>query len=503
MRNRGELSDPETIRALQRRSLSHFAAACFRELNRGTSLEPNWHHLLIASKLEACLRGECRRLIINLPPRHLKSLFASVALPAYGLGLDPSVEIVSVSYAQELAEAISRDCRQVMGSHWYRKLFPKTRISAQRDSVGEFMTTAGGSRIATSVGGTLTGRGGDVIILDDPLKPSEAISDIQRAKVNDWFGRTLYSRLNHQKSGVIILVMQRLHQDDLVGHVLEQEDWEVVSLPAIAEEEERHVFFSLGKEMQKIRRAGELLQPGRQDIEALARIRATIGEYDFSAQYQQAPVPLGGAMVKEAWLQTYDQAPEKFELIIQSWDTANKDTELSDYSVCTTWGLLKGRMFLLHVLRRRLNYPDLKRAVQAQATQHGAKAILIEDRASGTQLIQDLQRDGLNMIHPQNPEGDKAMRLHVQTCWFEGGNVLLPKAAAWLADYRKELLSFPKAKHDDQVDSTTQALAWAARPRNSGGIYIVNSPEREQFHRHLEEYVGRHPGPGLRGLGYW
>lgn len=451
----------------------------------------------MASRLEACLRGERRRLIINVPPRHLKSLFASVALPAFWLGHDPTARIVCVSYAQELAEGLSRDCRQVMGSAWYRGLFPNTRISTQRDAVGEFMTTAGGARLTTSVGGTLTGRGGDVIILDDPLKPTEAISDAQRTRVNEWFGRTLYSRLNHQKTGVIILVMQRLHQDDLVGHVQEQEPWEVLSLPAIAEEEEHHRFRYLGKEMGKVRRAGELLQPRRQDVEALARIRATIGEYDFSAQYQQAPVPLGGAMVRESWLQTYETPPEKFEQVIQSWDTANKDTELSDFSVCTTWGLLKGQMFLLHVLRLRLNYPDLKRAVQEQAQAHRATAILIEDRASGTQLIQDLRREGLNLIHAQNPEGDKAMRLHVQTGWFEAANVLLPKAAPWLVDYRRELLAFPKTKHDDQVDSTTQALAWVSKPIRKWEIRVASTPESLEFHRQMDSFMGRMGEPSL------
>ena len=395
-----------------------------------------------------------------------------------------------VSFAQGLASDLALDCRKVMGSAWYRQVFPGTRVSSKRDAIEEFMTTAGGGRRAPAGGGTRTGLGGDVIILDDPLKPDEAVSEAQRGKVNEWFGRTLYSRLNHQRTGVIILVMQRLHLDDLVGHVQELEDWEVLSLPTVAEEEERHPIHSFGETFLHVRRPGELLHPALQDREALERIRASIGEYDFSAQYLQAPVPLGGGMVKEAWLRTYEARPPVFEQVIQSWDTANKDTAFSDYSVCTTWGLLKGAMHLIEVFRARLNYPDLRRAVQAQAERHRATAILIEDRASGTQLIQDLRQAGMTKIHAQNPEGDKAMRLHVQTSWFDAGKVLLPKAAPWLADYRKELLAFPRGKHDDQVDATTQALAWAAKARFSMGVRVGSDPALARLHRDLDQYLG-------------
>jgi len=320
-----------------------------------------------------------------------------------------------------------------------------------------------------------------------------------RNYVNEWFGRTLYSRLNDQKTGVIILVMQRLHTDDLVGHLVEQGGWELLNLPAIAVEEERHLIRSLGKVFEYVRHPGDLLQPSRQGHEELAGVRATMGEYDFSAQFQQSPVPMGGAIVKEAWLKVFDETPGTFEEIVQSWDTANKDTELSDYSVCTTWGLLMNRMYLLHVLRKRLNYPDLKRAVQEQARLYKATAILIEDRASGTQLIQDLRRDGFNKIHARSPEGDKATRLYVRTPWFEGGNVLLPKEASWLADYKNELLAFPKAKHDDQVDATTQALAWADEPRTYGGILLRVCPQKERFHRELDAFMGSMGTPSFPG----
>ena len=442
-----ELSDlltEQELQALMREDLYQFAVQCFLELHPGHPFLPNWHHEVIASKLEACFRGECRRLIINIPPRHLKSLFASVALPAFWLGRRPADRVVCVSYAQNLAEELAGDCRKVMGAGWYQQLFPATRISRRRDAAAEFKTTLGGSRLATSVGGVLTGRGGNVVIIDDPLKPSEALSDVQRAHVNNWFKQTLYSRLDDQKTGVIIIVMQRLHLDDLAGHVQELDEWEVLSLPAIAEEEERHEICSLGQRTVHIRKPGEFLHENRQDQEVLTRIRANTNEYEFAAQYQQSPVPLGGGMVKSDWWTFYDEAPRAWDRIIQSWDTACKASEGSDFSVGTTWGKKGGDLYLLDVYRRQVDYPDLKRAVKEQAAKHKADIILIEDKASGTALIQDLPREKVRGIKGVQPEGDKMTRLNTHLTWFEGGHVRLPRQAPWLADYRKELEQFPK-----------------------------------------------------------
>src|SRR6266852_1188945 len=231
----------------------------------------------------------------------------------------------------------------------------------------------------------------------------EALSESRRKAVNEWYDHTLLSRLNDKQRGCIIIIMQRLHQDDLVGHVLEQEDWQVLSFAAIAEEDESHQIDSpLGRRLFK-REVGEVLHPEREAAATLEHIRQTIGEYNFSAQYQQNPTPLGGAMVKTGWLQYYEpsERPERFSQTVQSWDTANKATELSDYSVCTTWGAREKRYYLLDVFRQRLNYPDLKRKVQELAKRDRPNKILIEDRASGTQLIQDLKADGVYAVTTQ------------------------------------------------------------------------------------------------------
>ena len=291
-------------RALLRRDLYTFTERSFYELNPTTKFMPNWHLELATAALDACRRGEITRLIINQPPRSLKSHCVSVAFVAFMLGHDPSAQIICASYGQELANKHAMDCRAIMTSAWYQALFPHTRLSPQRQSLQELATTQQGFRLSTSVGGVLTGRGANTIIIDDPLKPDEALSDSQRKAVNDWFDHSLYSRLNDKKNGCIILVMQRLHQDDLVGHVLSLEDWKLIRLPAIAEENETHVIQTSYGTRQFQRRAGEALHPEREPLEVLSHLREAQGEYNFSGQYQQAPAPLGGGMVKAEWFKT-------------------------------------------------------------------------------------------------------------------------------------------------------------------------------------------------------
>jgi hypothetical protein len=376
---------PAEYETLLRQDFNTFATRCFYDLNPQTELAMNWHLEVIAAKLTAVRQGQIRRLIINLPPRHLKSLLASIAFPAWCLGHDPSAQILCVSYAGELADKLVRDCRLIILSPWYRRIF-STRLAPHRQAVQEFLTTRQGYRLATSNGGVLTGRGADIILIDDPLKPEEALSDAQRQAANEWFSHTLYSRLNNKRTGAIVIIMQRLHEDDLVGHVLTQEPWEVVRFPAIAEEDEVHYIETALGPRTFTRQRGEALHPKREPLDTLDHIRRTIGEYNFAGQYQQSPAPLGGGLVKAHWFKRYDgnDRPETFDRIVQSWDTANKATELSDFSVCTTWGVKGKDLFLLAVFRQRLEYPALKRAVREQLCQFGANEVLIEDKASGT-----------------------------------------------------------------------------------------------------------------------
>jgi predicted phage terminase large subunit-like protein len=454
------------VQASLRDDFYSFMLRSFADRNEAASFVTGWHIEVMAARLQAVGEGRARRLIVNIPPRHLKSLAASIALPAWLLGHEPSLAIVNATYAQDLSDAFARDCRALMASQWYRELF-STRLRAARPPLRELVTTKGGFRMATSVGGVLTGRGADVILIDDPLKPADAMSESRRTSANSWFDGTLYSRLNDKARGSIVIVMQRLHEDDLVGHVLQKEGWEILSFPAIAEADESYDIETSAGGETFARKEGEALHPEREPLATLERIRATIGEANFAGQYQQRPAPAGGGMIREAWFPRFSEAERPiFERILQSWDTANKASELADYSVCTTWGLKGPNAYLLNVLRKRLAFPDLIRAAIDEDARFSPEVILIEDRASGTQLVQTLIELGLKHATRCSPEGDKRMRLHAQTAAIENGFVWLPREAPWLAEYLRELTLFPAGRHDDQVDSTTQALAWIrSRPR--------------------------------------
>ncbi|MGH7103679.1 MAG: phage terminase large subunit [Acetobacteraceae bacterium] len=494
------LTLPE-YQALLHQDFCSFLERCFYELNPGARFLANWHIEVMAARLAEVQTGKIRRLIINVPPRHLKSLTASVSLPAWWLGHDPAARVLCVSYAQDLADKHARDCRRIMQSDWYRALF-STRLSAERQAVAEFVTTAQGYRLATSVGGVLTGRGADAIIIDDPLKPEEALSDAERERVNEWFDHTLLSRLDNKRTGAIVLIMQRLHEDDLVGHVRAGGEWNTLALSAIAtDDEEYRLVTPLGPRRIR-RRAGDVLQSEREPLAILEELRRSLGPYHFAGQYQQAPAPLGGGMIKAEWFLSYTESarPAQFDRIVQSWDTANKASDLADYSVCTTWGLKDRHLYLVHVLRRRLDYPNLKRAVIEQARCYRADVVLIEDRASGTQLIQELVAEGLYAVTRYAPSGDKIMRLHAQTAMIENGFVHLPVEAPWLAEYLHEFTTFPKGRHDDQADSTAQALDWVKEDAigPSGGRNMIAWPEPSPWRG--ARVVPRPARPGLAHL---
>ena len=301
-----------------------------------------------------------------------------------------------------------------------------------------------------------------MLIIDDPIKAEDALSDARRSFVNDWFSSTAYSRLDSKRDDVIILIMQRLHLDDLAGYVMQNEPWVHLNLPAIAEVEER---IQIGSKEYHVRRVGDLLHEARENRDVLDRIRARVGGFNFSAQYQQRPVPLQGEIVRWGWFKFYDEAPvrERRDQIVQSWDTASKAEEINDYSVCTTWLVKGNEYYLLGLTRVRVNYPDLKRLVVDHAVRFNASTIIIEDAGSGTALIQDLSRErysGVPKPIPFKPEGSKVTRMNAESAKIESGQVFLPRHADFLEDLRIELLQFPYGRHDDQADSISQFLHW-------------------------------------------
>jgi predicted phage terminase large subunit-like protein len=457
--------DDVLLRSILRLDFTAFIQKVFQTVSPGDPYSGNWHIEAIAHELSMVMRGNNHRLIITMPPRHLKSICTSVALPAFILGHDPTRRIICVSYSQELAIKHANDCRTVMNSDWYRPVFPGTRVDPAKNTETEVMTTQRGFRLSTSVGGTLTGRGGNVIIIDDPIKPVDAMSDTTRERLIQWCGTTLLSRLDDKEHDAIILVMQRLHVGDLAGHFLTQGGWRHLNLPAIATAEER---VEIGPGRYHTRNAGDLLHPAREAMATLDAMKLAMGSATFSAQYQQAPVPPGGNMIKWEWFKRYDPNDLTLDEIVISWDTAMKATELSDYSVGTVWGVKGDFYYLLDLIRVRLDFPELKRkviAVYGHWQQHWQKpTILIEDAGSGTSLIQALYDENIPCVAIR-PEGDKVMRMSAQSAKIEAGAVHLPRSAPWLDDFRSELLAFPLGVHDDQVDSVSQALGWMSRPR--------------------------------------
>jgi predicted phage terminase large subunit-like protein len=377
--------------------------------------------------------------------------------PAFVLGHDPRRRIICVSYSGDLAEKHANDFRAVLEARWYQRLFEHTRIG-QKDSETEIELTDRGFRLATSVGGTLTSRGGDLIIIDDPLKPDDAYSETKRNAANEWFKNTLLSRLDDKRTGAIIIVMQHVHMDDLTGFVTSQSDeWEILNLPAIAENEE---VIAISDTETHRRCVGEALSPEREPLSILENMKLQLGGDAFSAQYQQMPAPPGGAMIKRQWVKRYAELPLQRDrsLILQSWGTASKGGPENDFSVCTTWVICRtGRWHLIDVWRKRVDYPELKAAMRNLASRYAANRVLVEDAGAGTPLVQELLRE-VDGILAVIADRNKITRMSIVSTRFASRLVFLPERASWLADFEAELFAFPGSRHDDQCDSVSQAL---------------------------------------------
>lgn len=483
-------SNEKMLQSVLRTDLSAFIAKSFGTVSPGIEYLPNWHMRAIAHQLERVRRGEIRRLLITMPPRSGKSVSASVAFPAFILGHDPSRRIVCVSYAEELAQKLARDCRAVMETSWYRDLFPGTRLSRTKSAELDFETTARGGRLSTSTGGALTGRGGSLIVIDDAQKPVDAMSEARRATTLDWFRNTLSSRLDDKRSDAIVVVMQRLHVDDLAAHLIETGDWEHLDLQAIATEP---MSIPIGNGQVYERAYDEVLHPEREPREVLDELKATMGTFHFNAQYQQRPVPEEGNLVDIDWFPRYEEppGPEDRGRIVQSWDMAVKDGEQNDFCVGITAHVFRKDIHILDVFREKLDYPGQRKALIKRAKQFGASVTLIENAATGSPLVADLRNmniPGVPTPIAVTPRGSKIERLSVQTHQIEAGDVRLPERAEWLDEFLAEIRSFPVVRHDDQVDALSQLLAWTEREdrhSQSDGlgmpILVRGDPPRDDF----------------------
>lgn len=461
------------LHAILRQNFKSFVIKVFNEVSPSDHYLDNWHIDVICQAITEMIFHKNNRLIVNIPPRYMKSIICSVALPAYLLGLDPKTNIICVSYSDDLASKFANDCRKVIQTAWYNELFPETKLSNYRKAINDFETSVGGGRMATSIGGTLTGRGADWIIIDDPLKPSEAMSDSQREKVNDWYGSTLYSRLNDKVRGKILLIMQRLHQNDLTGYLLESKaDFQHIKLPVIAEHDEEWILNNhiSGKQRVVFRAKGELLHPQRENMDVISDLRKNLGEYGFAGQYQQRPTPLEGGLIKNSWLHFYNHLPDKLTHIVLSWDTAAKTGEHNAYSACVVLGVdANKQIYMLDCFRDRLEFPRL---VQKMSQMHeqmrqkyaGAKIeTLIEDASSGTQAIQQLRMSNPKFkIVPIRAVQDKISRLVGVSSYIENETCLFPAVTGyWWQDFKNELLLFPNSTFKDQCDALSQGIEYA------------------------------------------
>jgi len=442
--------------ALARSSLAAYSALSWPRF------EAAIHHRLIIERLEAVERGEIDRLMLFLPPRHGKSLITSQLYPAWFLGRHPDRSIIAASYGQELALDFGRRVRNFVADPLQAAVFPSCKLATDSSAAHRFNLMAGGAYYAVGAGGPLTGRGADLLLIDDPIKSdAQAYSAIERRSLQSWYETVAYTRL--QPGAAIVLIQTRWHEDDLAGWLLREhadDGWAVLNLPAVAEADEGW------------RREGDAVWPKRFPLTKLAQIRAAIGGAAWQALYQQRPAAAEGAVFKREWWKTYTAAtlPARFEQVVLSLDTAFKAGASNDYSVGLVLGVGATGYFVLDVFRDRVEFPELKRKVEMLAARWNPNAVLIEDKASGQSLIQELRTSSRLPVHPVKVDNDKVTRANAVTPLVEAGRVLLPESAPWLDDFLDEVSSFPAAPHDDQVDAFTQALNYS-REVNPGGVF--------------------------------
>ncbi len=444
--------------------------ACFSSMS-WPRFELAHHHRLIVDKLEAIERGEIDRLMIFMPPRHGKSLIASQLFPAWYLGRHPGQSIIASSYGAELATDFGRRVRNLMSDSLFQSIFPAAKLAGDSTAAHRFSMAKGGNYYAVGAGGPITGRGADLLLIDDPIKGREdANSETYRRQLHEWYESVAYTRL--QPEGAVVIISTRWHMDDLAGWLLREhpeENWTVLNLPAIAEQDEGW------------RNEGEALWEKKFPLKRLAQIREQVGGATWAALYQQRPAAAEGAIFRREWWKTFTAAtmPGRFEQIVVSLDTAFKIGAANDYSVGLVLGVAQNGYFILDVWRDRVEFPKLLQAIEMLALRHRPDVFLIEDAASGQSLIQQLKTSSRLPINAVRADRDKVSRANAITPLVEAGRVFLPTDAEWLSDFLEEISSFPAAPHDDQVDAFTQALNYVRESHSGIAEYTRERAEAE------------------------
>jgi predicted phage terminase large subunit-like protein len=433
------------------------------------------HHAKMAAAFEEVANGTCKRLIINMPPRHTKSEFASYLLPAWFLGKFPGKKIIETAHTAELAVGFGRKVRNLVDSDAYKSIFPNVGLQSDSKAAGRWATNHGGDYFAIGVGGAVTGKGADILIIDDPHSEQEATVAESNPEVYDktyeWYTSGPRQRL--QPGGAIVIVMTRWSKKDLTGQVLKSalqrsgEEWKVIEFPAILP-------------------SGNPLWPEFWPIEQLEALRNELPTGKWQAQYQQQPTSDVNAIVKREWWRNWeDDNPPACEFIIQSWDTAFLKTQRSDYSACTTWGVFyqdddagfsQANLILLNAIKKRMEFPELKQRAFEEWKEWEPDALIVEAKASGTPLLFELRAMGIPVQEYTPSKGnDKIARLNAVADIFASGRVWVP-GTRWADELVEEVASFPSGEHDDLVDSMTQALLRFRR----GGFIRLDSDEPEE-----------------------
>jgi predicted phage terminase large subunit-like protein len=412
--------------------------------------------------------------MISIAPRHLKSVCGSVLFPAFLLGHFPEKKVMVVSYGGDLAREHGTLFRRLVESRWYKDVF-STRIDPRQNRLEHMKTTKGGGRQAASLGGSVTGFGADVIVIDDIAKAADVHSETIREQARTFFDESLYSRLDNKGEARIVSIQQRLHPDDFAAYLLEKGTFRHLCLPSIAEQRAEIPLYG---NRTWVRETGDILSPDREPRHVLDEIRREIGHLAFRAQYQQDPAPGESQYLSMEDLHRVDTAPPRDHLLrfVQSWDTAVNDGPRCDYSVGLTfgWHAEEARWYLVHVVRERLQYPDLLDRIRAARRAWRADKVLIENSALGAAALQHLRKEGRGVFQPVVPTEGKVERFVAQTDWIRSGALVLPTDQPWYDEFRRELLHFPNARHDDQVDALTQ---FAAYMRKRQGAYLDTDPE--------------------------
>ena len=434
------------------------------------------HHKVMAKKFEEIASGKIKRLIINMPPRHTKSEFASYLLPAWFLGKYPNKKIIQTSNTAELAVGFGRKVRNLVGSEQYAKIFPNVNLRQDSKAAGRWSTNKDGEYFAIGVGGTVTGKGADLLIIDDPHSEQEAAlasgDPSVFDKVYEWYTSGPRQRL--QPGGSIIVVMTRWAKRDLTGRIIKSsiekdgnDDWEVIDFPAILPSDKP-------------------LWPEFWSLEELEALRSELPVAKWNAQYQQSPTSEEGAIIKREWWKEWaNENPPRCEFVIQSWDTAFLKSERADYSACTTWGVFymnenieDAHIILLDAFKKRMEFPELKEKAFNHYKEWEPDAFIVEAKASGAPLIFELRAMGIPVQEFTPSRGnDKMVRINSVSDLFASGKVWAP-STRWADELIEEMAAFPNSDHDDLVDSATQALIRFRK----GGFIRLQTDEQDEVH---------------------